>query len=119
MQRNQVYAADALPALSVDMDAEQPDATANMSVVDEALTVNITAYVRTTDGNLDTLLNTIRAEVYQALMADYTLGLSFVQRIEWGGRGQPQRSDGEQQPITQQTLKFIVHYRHSYTDTGA
>ncbi len=118
--RGRVYPADTAPALSVDMGAEQPESPPNVAFQDELLDVEITAFVQPASGtSVDTMLNQIRSEVYAAILADRTLGESFVINTVWQGRTAAQRSGTGSAPAAEQTMMFRVWYRHSYTSTEA
>lgn len=114
--RGRVYPTGAAAALSVDMGDESPPAALNMQFQDALLTVEITAHVKTASGGLDTALNQIAAEVYAAIFDDRTLGLAYVIDTRWQGRDRPER-DQLEKPAAEQTLRIVVHYRHSATST--
>ena len=109
-----------LPALSVYMGQDTPldeDGQNVIGFMDSDLTVRIEAHVKAST-NIDQTLNQIRAEVHQALMADYTLGLGFVHQVIWSGAGEPEL-DAADQKIGRQALNWTVRYRHSVTDPTA
>lgn len=111
--RGLVYPRDVDYALSVDMGPEIPIKEPNASYQDCYLEVQITAYVKDT-GGVDTALNKIEAEVYAAMMADYTQGLDYVQNTQWMGRESPNREAMEKKSAIQTTV-YRIYYRHSYT----
>lgn len=120
VQRGRVYPVDeaALPALSVYMSADEPldgeDGQSVFGYVDSELTVRVEAHVKGS-ANIDQTLNQIRAEVYQALLADYQLGLAFVQQIIWRGADEPEL-DAADQKVGRQAFNWAVRYRHSAGD---
>lgn len=117
--RSKIYDAAALPAISVDMGADSiNEERNNMAFVDRDLEINITSYVKATV-DADQLLNTIREEVYAAMMSVNTQGLAFVSETKAIGDDDPDISGDSNQPIGTQTMKFIVKYRHSKLNAGA
>lgn len=116
VERGRVYPVDVLPALTINMGAEQIVDDPNIAFQDEYLDVEVTASVKDNSG-VDTALNQIRAEVYAAVMSNRTLGLSYVLDTRWLGRDTPDRSGELEQKSARQTMIFRVHYRHSYTST--
>lgn len=114
VKRGLVYSRDMAYALSVDMGAESP--SNNPNVVNQRcfLDIDVTAYVKGT-ASVDTMLNQIHAEVYDAVMneADPTLGLAYVTNVIWMGRAAPSR-DALEQKIAQQTAVYRIQYEHSY-----
>jgi len=127
VQRGQVYphqAAD-IPALGILMGADTVSAEYQTGLVDWELNVfvesvhQVEASYTTMGSGIETKLNLIRKEVHAALLADHTLGLSFVIDIEPGNAGQPLLSDSGNIPFGSQMLSFIVHYRTSRTDISA
>lgn len=111
--RGRVYPVDVVPALTVNMGGEQPVNQPNTTYQDEYLDVEVMAYVKD-NASVDGALNKIRAEVYAAILADYTLGLEYVLDTQWMGRDAPNRSGEMENKSARQTMNFRVHYRHSY-----
>lgn len=99
--------------LTVSMADENPPIDRNLAYQDEALNVAITAHVKAADGQLDTELNKVAAEVYTAMFVDYKFGLDYVINTTWEGRTPPLRTQGEK-PTAEQDLNFQITYRHSY-----
>lgn len=114
VERGRVYPVSALPALTVNMGAEQAVDDRNLAFQDEFLDIEILAYVQDNTG-VDTALNQVVAEVYAAMMADRTQGLAYVLDTEWQGRDAPSRTDDLEKKTAQQAMIFRIHYRHSYT----
>ena len=112
---------NALPALVVHLGPDSPvsdGASSSFRFIDGDLTVGIDAVVKEkTDTLAEQKLNLIRKEVTIALMADYTLGLSFVHNtVE--GQAVPELERGDQIRGTMR-MDFRVRYRRSRTDPSA
>ena len=95
VHRARVYAltSDQVPGISLFMGPDEPvdDTIQTWSQIDSQLTVYIDAHVR--DANTaETDINRIRKEVVLAIMADYSLGLSFVLDAVEGPASEPERS---------------------------
>jgi len=106
------HESSALPALVVFMGQDEPTDILSQSLIDWNLTIIIESTVQSTS-QVDEILNTIRNEVHTALMADYTLGLSFVKNLLPGTVGEPELEQGSR-PIAKQRMEFTVHYRTQY-----
>ncbi len=127
VQRGQVYGHEkiSLPALTLNMGQDSVEFEQQTGLIDWQLEILIqsTAFVSAaytaSESALDTLLNLIRGEVYLAVMADHTLGLSFVIDIMPGPAGAPTLSGEGAEPTGSQLLTFIVKYRASRTDLSA
>ena len=117
--RGRVRTIETAPALTVEMGADNVDEDrSSYPRIRRELNIKITAHIKNnTDPDSD--LNTIREEVYNALMADRTQGLSYVIDTESIGDDEPELS-GESEKITgSQLMNFVVKYSHSWTDAGA
>ncbi len=119
VQRARVYEAATLPALTIGMGADEvvEGSDANLAFVDRLLTVQVTALVKSA-GVLDTTLNQIRSEVWQAMMADRSQGLAFVLDTLPQGAQAPEIEPLEQ-GVARQVSEFVIHYRHSITNPEA
>ena len=84
--------------------------------VTSLLSVSIDALAREPSTQIDTKLNLIREELNVALMADYTLGLAYVEGIEEQGADEPDMSDNGDASITQMRMNYEVTYHHSRTN---
>jgi hypothetical protein len=104
------------PALCVFMGADTPIAMLSQSLIDGELEVVITAVVKTSATQIDTLLNQIRKEVTIALQADYTQGLTFLHDSMEGEAARPELSGEADKPTASQQLNWKFHYRRSRTD---
>ncbi|MBL4709752.1 MAG: hypothetical protein JKY48_15065 [Flavobacteriales bacterium] len=107
-----------LPALSINMGADDIADENNMAFIDRSLAIEVVAHVKANDA-IDTTLNKIRREVHQALYADYTLGQSFVIDTVLNGDDSPEFNGELEKPVASQRLNYIVMYRHSVADPGA
>ena len=119
--RGRVYAIETTPALTVAQGSDTPiEARTGSSVyLDSELDITITAHVKSSSTQIDTFLNLIRKEVYIALMADVTQGLSFVYLTEPKGASAPTLSGDADKPTAVMDMTFTFRYRHSYTDASA
>jgi hypothetical protein len=108
---------DILPAVLVYLEGDSPLAEYT-TLADRVLQVAIEGFARPAADEVDTVLNTIRREVTQALMADRTLGLGFVIDINEGEARYT--LDGEaDQGVGVVRTEWEIHYRRSITDPGA
>ena len=107
------------PALSVEMGADDvsPDRS-SFPLIERDLNVKIIIHVQDND-EPDTQLNLVREEVYAALLADTTLGESFVVDTESIGDDEPELTGDADQVTGSQQMNFVVKYRHSWDDAGA
>lgn len=122
--RGRIYAIedDEHPALSVYMGPDDPIGEygpTNVTYIDSDLSVRITAHVKTNSQQVDTLLNQIRSEVHQALMADVTLGLSYVYMTIPLGADEPDLGGDGEQPTATMDMNWIIRYRSSITNPEA
>lgn len=119
--RGRAYAVETTPALTVSQGSDAPvDARTGSSVyLDSELDIIITAHVKSSSSQTDTLLNLIRKEIHIALMADVTQGLSFVYLTETKGASAPTISGDADKITATMDMTFTFRYRHSYTDPSA
>lgn len=119
VERGHVYPFDEWPGLSIEMGEDLPRGeTKSYAYQDRALEVEVRGRLKASS-NLETEANKIKAEVYNALMSDQTLSLSFVSFIEWAGDGKPEKSgEGEKKAISQ-VMNYVINYRHSYVSAEA
>lgn len=123
VQRGRVYNVEEVPALTVFQAADAPldadDGQRNIAYVDSELLVRIRAHVKTADDQIDTQLNQIRKEIYEAMSPHNALGLAFVRQVIWRGADEPALSGQGDQPAATLDMNFAVRYRHSATDASA
>ena len=86
--------------------------------VERDLNVQIAIHVKN-NTDPDTDLNQIRAEVYAAMMADRTQGLTYVLDTESIGDDEPELTGEGEKVTARQQMNFIVKYRHSWSDAEA
>lgn len=114
---------DVAEALSVRIGSDVPaagdDAYTNNVYMDRLLTVYVRIHVKAGETSIDDQLLQIEREIWQALMADTTLGLAYVHQITPGGREEPDVDELAEKPGVQCDTVWRVHYRHSLTDPGA
>lgn len=120
VERGRIYSVETAPALTIEMGQDFVDREASDFVnANRQLVVKIIAYVKA-NSEPDSVLNTIREEVYNALIADRTLGATAgVIDIWLDSDDEPELSGESDQAIAKQQLNYVVKYRHSYTDAGA
>jgi len=118
--RGRVYSVETAPALTVEMGSDFVDReTSDFVNANRTLVVKITAIVKA-NSEPDSQLNTIREEVYNALLADRTLGATAGVIDVWlDTDDEPELSSEADQTIGKQQMNYMVKYRHSYTDAGA
>lgn len=115
------YHDEVLPAINVIMGADRPVTETgpdNFTFQDWMLTVYADVVIKQTlaTGNVDTELNSLRLGVHKAVMANYTLGLSFVINGYPSEVMEPERKgEGEEQVAVMRTA-FTFHYRATITD---
>ena len=121
VQRGRVYPVETAPALSIYMGSDDTSGdygATNLGFVDRMLEVVVRSHIKVTT-DLDTDLNQIRAEVYAAMMADYTIGLAYIINTWLVSDAQPSLSADGEQPTATQDMIYRVHYRHSYASAEA
>jgi hypothetical protein len=120
MQRDRVDPFETLPAISLEEGADIliEGSDENVSKMDSILNIEVIVHAKKLSG-VSTQLNQIRKEVYIALMADITQGLSFVNDTRYQGAEKPLRFDEAENAAMQQTIDFEIKYRHSLTDPSA
>lgn len=125
VEQSRAYPVGTYPALTVRMAADVPLGDMGQTMtgrVDRELEVVITAHTRTetlTSTN-ETTLNAIRAEVWAALTADHTLGLTYVIDCWLVSDDEPEDGQGDaDQIINRQDMRWRVRYFHSLTSAEA
>ena len=136
IERGRVYpwSDDETRALTVDQGEALPIGEPDWTYQNVRLEVRITAHVKAEpdiDGGAFTSsfstnfdigstysreLNNISKEVYIAMLADRTLGQSFVMDTEWLGNSEPELSGESERVTASMDTVFAVTYRHSMTD---
>jgi len=105
-------------SLTVMMGSDNVASILNNEKIDWELTVNVLSTVRATSG-IDQTINSIRAEVHAALMADYTLGLPFVIDVVPVSADEPELSGDGDMKFAMQRMEYTVRYRTSRTSISA
>ena len=77
------------------------------------LSVSLEAVASEATAQIDTTLNAIREEVTVALMADYTLGLAYVESVLEVGADEPEISGDGDSPRASMKMDWQVIYHHS------
>jgi hypothetical protein len=110
------YGSDRAAALTIAQGPVDPLDGQPMALVTARLEVRIIAHVKATTATVDSTINQIAKEVYIALMADRTLGLSFVIDTEWTGTSDTEQDSDSEGITARAAFTFAVTYRHSLTD---
>jgi len=88
--------------------------------INHDLEVSIVIHARLASSTpISQTLNLIRKEITAAVLADYTLGLSFVIDTVEGNSLKPVIDIGGEKPIAIQTFNWLVKYERSRTDPSA
>lgn len=93
--------------------------TDNMSFIDSFLSVSVV--IRATAKDEATLLEALfegRKQAHIALMADPTLGISFVTDCRYQGAAKPINNDNSDAIISDYETRWVVRYRMNYLDPG-
>ena len=119
--RGRVYTLEdgALPALSLYMGSDIPigeNGPTNYQFQDSDLLVRVTAHVKSTSEQLDTILNKIRREVHVAMMADHEQGLNYVLTTIPLGAEEPELSGEGEQPSATMDINWLIRYRAPILD---
>lgn len=118
-----VSASPQLAALNIwqGQDAPEGDGYENIAFQDNVLEVLVDLHRGGVDpvAMPETTLNTLRTQVHKVLMADHTLGLSFVTLIVPGGASEPEAKTDHQFVQHKQRTRWRVFYRTSITDPSA
>lgn len=111
-----------LPAITVNFGEDDPDSelgSDNLAFIDSALSISIVGYAIDPDETVvrRALLNQ-RRYIHAALMADQTLGLSFVIGTRYGGAAAPEIDSSGELVAGSLESRWAVHYRMNITDPG-
>lgn len=111
---------DEIPAVSVRIGADTPTGefgADNFAYIDSVLELVIEASVESIDEPtaIGSLLD-IRRQVHITIMADRTLGLSFVMDTRYGGANEPQIDVASDQPVARLEMRYGVFYRMNISD---
>lgn len=119
VQRTRVRTVETAPALSIEQGGDDVNEDASsFPLRARDLNVKIIAHVENNTAP-ETQMNLIREEVYNAMLTDNALGLTYITDIELIGDDEPEFT-GEGEKISgKQVMNYVVKYRHSWTDAGA
>lgn len=85
--------------------------------IDNYLNIELFLYSRIVSTTpISKQLNQIRKEIYIALVADRTLGLSFTWGLQEAGGQKPIVDTSSQNPTAKQQITWRIFYRHSAND---
>ena len=108
-----------LPALGVYLGADtpaEPEAGTSFQKLDSNLEIKVVAIVTGKDTELDGQLSSIRAEATQLIMADETLGLSFVILAREGRAEEPGIEGDARTFIAFREMAWTINYRKDRRD---
>lgn len=105
-----------LPAIVVLQGEDNTQTELLADEVTSRLTVNLDAIAREPANQIDTTLNLIREEITVALMADYTLGLAYVEGIMEQIAEEPDILGDGDAPMAQMRTVWDVTYHHGRTN---
>lgn len=110
---------DELPAISVDFGEDNPQQELSGAIFDSLLSCQITAIVaRPEEPDVKTELLDLRRRIHIALMADRTLGLSFVINTHYGGTEAPELDVSGDAVVGWLTSVWNAYYRMNIADPG-
>lgn len=109
--RDIVYPPEALPAISVMQGGDVKRENGQMGPVESDLTINIMVFVKS--DQYSTIMNRIRAEIYEALMSSGRLTLSYVDALNWIEDQEPDVSGESETVVIRANSVFMVGYTHS------
>lgn len=113
---------DELPAISIELGAEaptDPDGQAATSYIDAFASLYVDIYESVADGEALRTIEHVRAEVHRALMADETLGLSFVHQIHYQGAEDPITDPDGGDIFYSRRMIWAVEFRFARTDPAS
>lgn len=101
---------DEVPALTINYGADSPDDAQDQTDIASGIEIELTAYVAG-DSESDVLqaLLELRTQSHISLMADMTLGLSFLWELRYGGADKPQVVQAERM-LGAQTCRWTARY---------
>ena len=93
--------------------------TDNLAFIDSLLGVEVQHFATgTSDAEVRTALSDQRRYIHVALMADDTLGLSFVIGLRYGGADRAEIDSNGALIVGSRISRWAVHYRMNKTDPG-
>lgn len=114
--------ASELPAITVNEGDDVPDSDEgndNLAFIDSQTSFEIAAYaVGIDEPTVKAALRELRRVIHMVLMADPTLGLSFVIATKYGGAEQASMSVAGEQCAGSLVSNWRVQYRMNFLDPG-
>lgn len=110
---------DELPCISIEIGPDtptDPDGTQSSNFEDSELMIFVDLYDHQLDAEAMKRIAQQRALVHTAIMADFTLGLAFVQQVRYGGASEPASDAESGLPGWTMRVFFPVHYRFNDDD---
>jgi hypothetical protein len=111
-----------MPAICINRGEDQPTSefgNDNLSSIDGLLTVTIVGYfVGDTEDEVVEALDEQARYVQSAILADQSLGLSFVIGSRYGGSDEPQLDSTGERIVGSLESPWQVHYRQRIPDPG-
>lgn len=107
------------PAVALYMGEDDPrgeDGFDNIGFYEGVMVLNCDCYVEKGTTNIESALNAVRKAAHIAIMADSTLGLSFVLDTKPIGADEPELSVDGERIVATMRVKFQVEYRANATD---
>ena len=107
-----------MPCLSVEIGEDTPldVGQINSATYDSLLLIEVDIYHRQYGELAIAELHKQRSLIHFAVMADRTLGLSYVQDVQYAGAGRPLKDNEGGLPGYVMTVPFIVQYRFDVQD---
>lgn len=87
--------------------------------IDREFEVVVTLHVRVSADQIDIYLSQMAGESHVAIMADPTLGLSFVEDVDLIQEAEPAVSGEAETPTALMEQRWRVQYRHNISDPSA
>lgn len=118
IEQSRVWAVHQVPALTVRLGPMLTQETVGQ-LTDQNLTILVDIHVKAKQESIDDDVLLIHQEIWQAIMANYTLGLPFVIDTTMTELSEPVLSGDTERPGAKATLTIEVKFRHSLLDPGA
>ena len=119
IERTRVRTVETTPALTLEQGGgDVITERSSFPYVARDLNVKVIAYVKKNSA-MDTQINLISREVYVAMLADRTLGLTFVTDTFLLSDDEPEFGGEAEKKFGMMQMNFVVQYRHDWDDPGA
>ncbi|MCP4477837.1 MAG: hypothetical protein GY818_07075 [Planctomycetaceae bacterium] len=116
VQISRAFPTGKLPAISITQGSDKVDRIISNSKVDRTLTLTLSIIVQGEADSLDDQATNIEAEIWRAIMADVTLGLTHLIDIIPDGLTAFEVSQNNETPSLQAESSWRFVYRHSLAD---